>query len=32
MEAIIYDEVDWPSGMAGTKVLDDHPEYAMKYL
>ena len=32
MDAIIYDEVDWPSGMSGTKVLDDHPEYAMTYL
>ncbi len=32
MDAIIYDEVDWPSGMSGTRVLDDHPEYAMTYL
>lgn len=32
MDAIIYDEVDWPSGMSGTRVLDEHPEYAMTYL
>jgi len=32
MNAIIYDEYDWPSGMSGTRVLDDHPEYAMTYL
>ena len=32
MNAIIYDEVDWPSGMSGTRVLDDHPEYCMTYL
>jgi hypothetical protein len=32
MSAIIYDEDDWPSGMSGTKVLDDHPEYANKQL
>ena len=32
MDAIIYDEVDWPSGMSGTRVLDDHPEYIMTYL
>ena len=32
MDAIIYDEEDWPSGMSGTRVLDDHPEYSMKYL
>ena len=32
MGAIIYDEDDWPSGMSGTKVLDDHPEYAHRQL
>ena len=32
MSAIIYDEDDWPSGMSGTKVLDDHPEYAHRQL
>jgi hypothetical protein len=32
MDAIIYDEVDWPSGMSGTRVLDDHPEYILTYL
>ena len=32
MNPIIYDEIDWPSGMSGTKVLDDHPEYIMTYL
>ena len=32
MDAIIYDEADWPSGMSGTRVLDDHPEYIMTYL
>jgi len=32
MSAIIYDEDDWPSGMSGTKVLDDHPEYMHRQL
>lgn len=32
MDAIIYDEEDWPSGMSGTRVLDDHPEYIMTCL
>jgi hypothetical protein len=32
MDAIIYDEADWPSGMSGTRVLDDHPEYILTYL
>jgi hypothetical protein len=32
MDAIIYDEVDWPSGMSGTRVLDGHPEYILTYL
>jgi hypothetical protein len=32
MDAIIYDEYDWPSGMSGTRVLDDHPEYILTYL
>jgi len=32
MSAIIYDEDDWPSGMSGTKVIDDHPEYAHRQL
>ncbi|KPJ87627.1 MAG: hypothetical protein AMS17_07985 [Spirochaetes bacterium DG_61] len=32
MSAIIYDEDDWPSGMSGTKVLDDHPEYVHRQL
>lgn len=32
MSAIIYDEDDWPSGMSGTKVVDDHPEYKHKQL
>lgn len=32
MSAIIYDEDDWPSGMTGTKVLDDHPEYKHRQL
>lgn len=32
MAAIIYDEDDWPSGMSGTKVLDDHPEYKHRQL
>ncbi|MBN2324234.1 MAG: hypothetical protein JXQ30_10905 [Spirochaetes bacterium] len=32
MDAIIYDESDWPSGMSGTRVLDDHPEYILTYL
>lgn len=32
MNAIVYDEDDWPSGMSGTKVVDDHPEYKHKQM
>jgi|GEM_PF-2190168 len=32
MSAIIYDEDDWPSGMSGTRVIDDHPEYMHRQL
>jgi len=32
MNAIVYDEDDWPSGMSGTRVIDDHPEYKHKQL
>lgn len=32
MNAIVYDEDDWPSGMSGTKVLDLHPEFKHKQM
>ncbi|MEG0470669.1 MAG: glycosyl hydrolase, partial [Longicatena sp.] len=32
MNAIVYDEDDWPSGMSGTKVIDDHPEFKHKQM
>ena len=32
MKAWIYDEFDWPSGVAGHDVLREHPEYSAKHL
>ena len=28
----LYDEDNWPSGPAGMKTWEDHPEYIMNYL
>lgn len=32
LKAWLYDEYNWPSGVAGGKLLRDHPEYAQRYL
>lgn len=32
LKAWLYDEYNWPSGVAGGKILREHPEYAEVYL
>ncbi len=32
MNCWIYDEAGWPSGSAGGKVIEDHPEYSQQVL
>ncbi len=32
LKAWLYDEYNWPSGVAGGKLLSAHPEYRQKYL
>jgi hypothetical protein len=32
LKAWLYDEYNWPSGVAGGRILREHPEYAQSYL
>lgn len=32
MSIWLYDDYDWPSGVAGGKILYEHPEYLMRFL